>query len=129
MQPIVDNACAAADVLRTICSTDTILWREELLMLCLNSQNQLLNWYRVSIGGIQHSVADIRIIATIALVSTATRVILAHNHPCGSLVPSAADRATTERVRLGLGLLDIQLMDHIIITDTGHYSMKDAGLF
>lgn len=108
--------------------TDTILWREEVLMLCLNAGHKLLGYYRVSIGGIESSIADIRIIATVAVSCTASRVILAHNHPAGTAEPSYTDLQLTQRVKKGLHTLGIELADHIILTDTGHYSLKDEGL-
>jgi DNA repair protein RadC len=125
--PILDNGDDAARVIREICNQHTILWVEELLMLCLNAGNRLLGWYRVCIGGIDRTIADIRVIATIAAISTASRVILAHNHPCGKLKPSIQDLQTTAQIKTGLRTIGVDLVDHIIITDCNHISLKDGG--
>lgn len=87
-----------------------------------------MGYYRVSAGGITGTVADLRIIATVALNCGANQLILAHNHPSGSLQPSSADRTLTEKAREGLALLDIRLLDHLIITDESFFSFANEGL-
>lgn len=126
--PIITTTYQAIQVLRQIMDIHTILWREELLMLCLNSADKLLGWYRVSIGGTNSSICDKRIITTVAVGCTAAKVILAHNHPAGTLIPSRADLHTTEDIKQALCILDIQLKDHIIITDTEYFSFSDECL-
>lgn len=128
LQPVINTTGEAVHVLRTITDYNTILWREELLMLCLNKYGKLHGWYPVSIGGCDSTIADIRIISTVAVCSAAAKVILAHNHPAGTLEPSIADLKTTAHVKIGLQTLGIELVDHIIITATGHFSLKDDGL-
>ena len=98
-------------------------------MLCLGTTRRLQGWYRVSIGGMSCSTADVRVIATVAIHCTAAHVILAHNHPGGTLHPSLADIQLTDQVHHGLGLLNISLQDHLIITADAHLSMRDAGYF
>lgn len=117
-----------AECLRLIFDPGKIDWCEEFVMLCLNQNNKVIGFYRVSSGGQTASVADIRVIATVALNCTATQVVISHNHPSGGLTPSNADKAVTEKIKNGLAMLDIKLLDHIILTGTDYLSFADEGL-
>ena len=125
--PYINNSSSAAHIARKISSHNTILWTEEAFILCLNSANQLIGWYRVAVGGIDTLTIDTRIIATIALKCIATGVILTHNHPGGNLQPSCNDILTTSKVKDGLAVIDIKLLDHIIINTDSYLSMKEEG--
>lgn len=117
-----------ANILRELMGKDGLIhYREEMIVLCLNQGNKVIGYHRVSAGGQTATVADLRIIATLALNCTANQIILAHNHPSGSLQPSAADIALTRKAKEGLALLDIRLLDHLIITDESHYSFLEYG--
>ena len=74
------------------------------------------------------TVADPKLIFVAALKSGATGVLLAHNHPSGNLTPSQADIDLTRKIKEGGKLLEIQLLDHLIITSEGYYSFADEGL-
>ena len=124
---IVDNTPAAVRVLRRVFCRKTVLWVEEVIILCLNAANTLIGCHRVALGGRDYAVADVRVIATVALNSAATKVILAHNHPSGQLQPSIPDLKYTEKVKAGLQTLNIDLADHLIITHSGHMSMAEEG--
>ena len=116
-----------AQVMRELLNPSTIDWIEEFVMLCLNQERKVIGYYKVSVGGFAGTYADIKVIATIALQCAASSVIVAHNHPSGSLKPSPADIAVTQRIKNGLALLDIKLIDHIIVTDESYYSFTDEG--
>ena len=58
----------------------------------------------------------------------ATAIILSHNHPSGNLTPSEADKSITRKIKEGATLLDIQVIDHIIVTQKEYYSFADKGL-
>jgi DNA repair protein RadC len=70
---------------------------------------------------------DPRVVFTIALKSLATSIIVAHNHPSGNLKPSDSDRDITKKLKSAGSLLDIQLLDHLIITKDGYTSFADEG--
>ena len=127
--PQICNSLIAANVARYISDHNTILWTEEAFILCLNNNNSLIGWYRIAIGGIGTTPIDYRIIATIALKCTATGIILTHNHPCGNPLPSRKDIQTTRSLKTILDIIGITLIDHIIITDKDHFSIKEACLF
>ena len=63
-----------------------------------------------------------------ALLCNATGVIIAHNHPSGSLEPSAEDVQSTKRIKDALKLFDITLSDHLVITLDGYRSMREEGV-
>jgi len=67
-------------------------------------------------------------IMQIALKSSATSIILAHNHPSGNLIPSEADKDLTKKIREGGKVLDIAVLDHLIITSESYFSFADEGL-
>lgn len=115
------------DVLRIVFNSSTFLWREEMLLLCLNRANKVIGYYRVSVGGVSGTVCDPKVIFTIALNSGASAIVLAHNHPSGNLQPSEADKALTKRIKdLGV-LLEVVLIEHMILTEESYYSFADNG--
>jgi DNA repair protein RadC len=63
-----------------------------------------------------------------ALQHLATKIIISHNHPSGNLKPSVSDKNTTQKVKAACQLFDIQLIDHLIISDQGYFSFADQGL-
>lgn len=118
-----------AELFRKIFDADTFLWSEEFIVLCLNNSNRVLGFYKLSSGGITGTVVDVRMVYTIALKSCATSIIIAHNHPSGRLLASDADKEITQKLKQAGQMLDIKLLDHIILTDTGYLSMQDEGIF
>lgn len=62
-----------------------------------------------------------------AILANASGMILSHNHPSGNLLPSKQDDALTERISKAAKLFDIQLLDHVIVSDSGYYSYSDEG--
>jgi DNA repair protein RadC len=126
--PVVGSATGAVLVLRELFNSDTLELREEAICLYLNRANHLLGWYRISSGGITGTVIDIRLILSVALKTAASALVLAHNHPSGNLVPSLQDREVTQKLKEASRLMDIQLLDHLILSKVGYYSFADDGL-
>jgi DNA repair protein RadC len=81
----------------------------------------------ISDGGISGTVTDVRLIMQSALLTNASGLILCHNHPSGTLIPSAMDSAVTNKIKKACEVLDIELLDHIIISTEGYYSFADSG--
>jgi DNA repair protein RadC len=101
---------------------------EVFCVLALDSQNKLIAVEQVQKGSVNRTAVFPRQVAEISLKHRATAVILAHNHPGGSPLPSAADRQLTKKLVTILGELDIVVHDHIIIA--GHdqyYSFVENG--
>ena len=106
---------------------ESMLIREVFITLCLNRYNMVIGAFTVSIGGRTGTVVDASLVAFVAVNSLATGIILCHNHPSGSLEPSQADLSLTQKIKDGTKLLDIQLLDHIIITEASYFSFADEG--
>ena len=106
-------------------STDHV---EYFYVLYLNRNNQLLGCHQISKGGFTGTVIDVRIIYQIALKACATSILAIHNHPSGNLSPSDADQQITQKIKEAGRLLDIQLLDHLIITSEKFFSFADEGM-
>jgi DNA repair protein RadC len=124
-QKELSSSRAAADILIPLMSD---LRQEKFCVLCLSASNKLLHYEFVSSGGVSSTIADPRIIFKVALQYMASRIIIAHNHPSGSLLASAQDKQITEKLKAGGALLDIKLMDHIIVADKKYLSFADEGM-
>jgi len=104
------------------------LQTEEFWAIFLNHQNKILYKTCLFRGGIASSVADVRVIFKTALEHFSTQIIVAHNHPAGSLKPSKEDISITQKIKEAGKLLDIELLDHLILTQNNFFSFKDEGL-
>lgn len=103
------------------------LTHEEMHVLLLDNSLHVLSSRLISKGGITGTVVDIRIIIREALMVNAIRIAIVHNHPSGSLRPSREDNQLTERIKKAASTMDIQLIDHVIVTNRGFYSYADEG--
>ena len=99
---------------------------EECWVLLLNNAGRLIRAERLSQGGIDGTVVDVRAVMAVAIRYRATRIVLGHNHPSGSTTPSEADVTLTERLRAAGELLDIRLADHVIVAGQRYFSFRDA---
>lgn len=104
------------------------LSHEEFWVLFLNRSNKVIDRMKISQGGISGTVTDIRIIMKKAVENLASGIIVCHNHPSGNLSPSESDTNITRKIRDAGNLMDIQLLDHLIISDRDYYSFADNGL-
>lgn len=100
---------------------------ESFHVLYLNHANQVLKSSCIGIGGINSCSADVRIILREALELYATQILLCHNHPSGNLKPSSADLMLTEKIEKAATTMNIHLLDHIIVSKAGYYSMREEG--
>ncbi len=115
----------AEKVFREIWSDDMEL-REEFYMILLNRNSRVIGWYRISQGGVNETSVDPKLVFSIALKCLASSIIVAHNHPSGSLTPSTTDKNITERLTQGAQILGMQLLDHLIITKDSYYSFRES---
>lgn len=102
-------------------------YKEFFYVLLLNRSNHCIGIAKVSEGGLTSTVVDAREIFQLALKSSTTGIIIAHNHPSGNLRPSDADNKLTKKIKEAGLMLDIQLLDHLIITADGYWSYADEG--
>lgn len=101
---------------------------EEFWILTLNRANKIISTEQISIGGVAGTVVDAKLVFNKALQQLASSIIMAHNHPSGNLRPSQADLDLTRKLKAAGQLLDIQVLDHLIITSHGYTSMADEQL-
>lgn len=104
------------------------LVHEEFRVLYLNRSNRVINEKKISQGGVSGTVIDVRLILKHAIEALASSIIVAHNHPSGNLQPSDADIQITRKIKEASKLHDIQLLDHLIVTDQHYLSFADEGL-
>jgi len=101
---------------------------EQFKIMLLSRSNKVLGIYEVSSGGITGTVADPRLIFAAALKANAVSIVLAHNHPSGSLKPSYQDEALTAKIKNAGLFLDIHVLDHLVISSETYFSFADEGL-
>lgn len=104
------------------------LGHEVFYVLYLSQSSSVIRLENIGQGGLTSTVADIRIILKNALLYSASRLIVAHNHPSGNLKASKEDIAMTKKLKEAAALMDIKLLDHLIIGDNNYCSMADEGL-
>ena len=107
---------------------DDIEIYESVFVLLLNRASNTIGWAKISQGGITGAIVDVRLVCKYAVDTLATGIILAHNHPSGTLAPSQPDIDITKKIREALKNFDVQLYDHVILTSDGYYSMADEGI-
>jgi len=103
--------------------------KEHFLALCLDTRNHLINTHKISIGSLDCSIAHPREVFKEAISSCAASVIFMHNHPSGDPTPSEDDIKLTKRLVEAGEIIGIEVLDHIIICDRDHLSMKAKNLF
>ena len=125
------------DRVQITCSRDTYnvlspylsdLNTEEFWAIYLNQNNRVIGKSRLSSGGINQSVVDVRILFKSALDHLSTALVIAHNHPSGNLKPSAEDLKITRQIADAGKILNIQLLDHLIISQNSYFSFADENV-
>ena len=101
---------------------------EEAYVICLDNMGNLINYEKITEGTINETPLYPRLVVEVALRNKANKVVVAHNHPSGTLEPSWSDRKITEKIEMALENIDITLMDHIIVGGERFASMKEMGL-
>jgi len=104
------------------------LYHEEFWVIYLNRRNALLTAKKLSMGGMTGTVIDVRMVIKSALDLHATSMIFCHNHPSGNLEPSEADRKITRQLKEAGAMMEIPVMDHLIVTQSGYFSFADEGI-
>lgn len=141
VQLIYKNKVKASERKKVTCSRDAyniflenwnldlIEFVEEFKILLMNRSNSVLGIVEISRGGISGTVTDVRLVFQAAIKGNASAILCVHNHPSGNMNPSESDIRLTQKLKEAGNLMDIQLMDHLIIsTDDNYYSFADNGL-
>jgi len=104
------------------------LRHEESWVLLLNTACRLIGTEKLSSGGVDGTVVDVRKLMAMALRFNASSFVLAHNHPSGNLSPSQSDISLTRNLVSAGKILNIQLLDHLIIGGHKYYSFSDENM-
>ncbi|MDC1197981.1 DNA repair protein RadC [Algibacter sp.] len=104
------------------------LQHEEFWIIYVNNSNKVIQKNQLSKGGITGTLVDVRLVLKNALEVGATGLILAHNHPSGTLKPSEADKQITQKLKAAAQSLDIKVLDHLIITEKAYFSFADETI-
>lgn len=107
---------------------NTLELQEEFKIILLNNANEILGIHSLSKGSTNGVNVDMKLLFAVVLKSCATSIIVAHNHPSGILKASESDIAITKKIKKAGELLDISLLDHIIVTKDGFFSMVDDNI-
>ncbi len=128
------NAAQKNDVLTTLDACGAYLVprffgrsKETVFLLCLDAKCKVLCCKEVGEGSVNAANISVRKIVEVALLSNATTVVLAHNHPSGVALPSNEDVMTTRRVAAALSAVEVHLADHIVVAEGDYVSMVQSG--
>lgn len=128
LRPRISGSLDAYNVLLDSWDDHKIELIEQFKVLLTNRANKVLGIFEVSTGGIAGTVADPKLIFAAAIKGAATGIILSHSHPSGNLTLSQADIDLTRKIKEAGKLLEIQVLDHLILTSEKYYSFADEGL-
>ncbi len=98
---------------------------EHFVAFHLDARNQVTNFQTVSIGTLSASLVHPREVFKAAILANSHAIIVAHNHPGGSLTPSSEDLDTTETLIKAGDLMGVKVIDHIIVSSNGLYSLRE----
>lgn len=102
--------------------------REHFWTISLNNAHQLLAVELIGLGTINSVLVKPMEVFSLPLQKRAVKLMLVHNHPSGTLIPSEADKDITDNLIQAGFILDVPIMDHMIISTESYYSFKDSGL-
>ena len=125
-QEKVSTSLQCWNLFRGIFNQSTIDLVEEMNVLLLDNANHPIGVFRASLGGTKSTIVDIKLILSIALKCMAHSIIISHNHPSGSDLPSREDLSITEELKCGCKMVGITLLDHIIMTSSEKYFLFSA---
>ncbi len=123
---VIENINEAVEFCRRFYFDDINIFESFFIVLMKNKN--IVGWAKISQGGVGSTLVDVKIIAKFAIDTLCTCVILCHNHPSGDLKPSGPDKQLTKQTKEALALFNIQVIDHIILTETDYMSFKENGL-
>lgn len=118
----------SSDIFKVLHPFLSDLQTEEFWAIFLNQNNKIIAKRQLTSGGINQSIVDIRILFKVAIEHFSTAIVIAHNHPSGNLKPSPQDLKITKQISDAGKLLNIELLDHVIITQNSYFSFADESL-
>jgi DNA repair protein RadC len=126
---VVKNSIDVVNYCRSIPEMDNrIEYQEVFITVYLDNGNNILCHQVISMGSINATIVDLRIIFSTALKTLSNNIIVCHNHPSGKLVASTADIKLNKKIKEAGELFEINLLDSLIITRENYYSFADNGM-
>lgn len=107
---------------------DNLELQESFIVLYLNQAHKIIGFYKHTIGAINATIADVRLIMATALTSASVAMVISHNHPSGNTKASEPDISLTKKINEASKLFEIKLLDHVIVTKSSHFSFADEGM-
>jgi len=128
-RPIITSSNDVFKIAMMVLNQETVGMQEQFLAIYMNRAHRVIGAKVHFIGGISSVIVDVKVIAATAVSLMASSVIVCHNHPSGNLEPSVQDQRITVKLKESLKLLDIELLDHMIVTPEGDWlSFLERGL-
>lgn len=125
--PIVSTSMEAYLLLMTTWAEGKIEFVEQFKVMLLNRSNRVLGICTLTTGCANSTIADPKLVFVLALKAKADSIIIAHNHPSGQLMPSENDKKLTAKMKAAGKVLELEVFDHLIVTNEGYYSFNDEG--
>ena len=128
-KPVVTPSDALAPILDAL---ENVKFREVEYFLCvtLNGNHKVIGTHVVSQGLVNHTLVHPREVFRPAIMDNATAIIIAHNHPSGSLEPGAEDKDVTRLMKQAGDIIGINVLDHLIVgPSVGYFSFLEANIF
>lgn len=101
---------------------------ESMVVIMLDARQTVCGKHEAARGNVDACPVTAATVFRAALVANASAIILVHNHPSGSPEPSSDDLMLTSSLVLAGKVLGVGVLDHVIVTSTGYFSMLDAGM-
>jgi len=114
--------------LRNLWNMDLFYLQELVYVVFVNKANQAITYRCMHAGTCDSVLIDVKLLIGIIGAVQPSKILLAHNHPGGRAKPSIADINITRKIASACRLVDVEVMDHIILTENGYYSFKDNRL-
>ncbi len=124
----ISSATSAYEILSNFWDKSTIDYCETFVVMYLSRSNEVLGFIKISDGGLNGCMVDIRKVFQGALLTNSSSIIVSHNHPSGNLNPSQQNIKITKELTKAGELLQIKLLDHLIVTSSGYFSFADKGI-
>ena len=126
----ISNSKDVARIVRAIlCAADYVEQKQEhFFVIGLNGANRIEFINLASLGLVDQAPVHPREVFRMAIHEACSAIIVAHNHPSGQCEPSREDTEVTRRLKAAGDVLGISVLDHLIVTDSAHYSFAEQGL-
>lgn len=120
---------STSTTLKEIWKLNIDYYQENFILICLDSNNNIVKKKILFKGGISSASVDIKLLFHEVLTTKrCTRFLIAHNHPSGNMLPSKQDLRITDAIKEGAELLSLTLLDHIIFDEKRYYSFLEEDI-